>query len=386
MKPFLLLDAAPFCYGPISTLMAVVDHLLKSPYRLVLLASGTALEFAQPYRDHLEIRVCNTESEEDMGRQLKVFRECTLFISNTNPPSVVFAKRHGVPVVCLDTLFWMWDHLEPEVIDADLFIAQNFAGVDANLERLGKGIRRFEKVGPLISTPIECLEAPARENTCLISYGGMESSFTIPGITHRLHDIQTQLLIDVLEDIQPFERYIFCGRGHVMEALAQKHAHPAREFGFQPHADYLRQLQTCGLCLLSPGLTGAYEAVGTGTPTVLMLPQNYSQQLQAQHFLASSEWPMTGVEWRAVYPDFQLPEQMPEAEAIAQLNQLILKFEQDPPAWDRYRQLLREQLQTPLMPTASPSVSSGAARAAELIVSFAAELTAENHSARGIHA
>lgn len=374
MKPLILLDAAPFCYGPISTLMAVIHYLPTSKYRLVLLASGTSLEFAQPYAHLVEIVQCDTESETELRQQIDLFKTCALFVSNTNPPSVVFAKKLGTPVAYIDTLFWMWDHLAPEVAASDVYIAQDFIGVSESLHRIGSDIKHFEIVKPLIDTQRGGLPLELRAAECLVSYGGMESSLTIPGITNQLHLIQTKLLMDVLAKISPFDHYYFCGRGHVMETLAATHPDPRYEFGFFKHDDYLELLRRCKLCFLSPGLTGSYEAVSAGTPTVFLLPQNYSQQLQAQQFLESSDWPMVGVEWRSVYPDFELPDQLPEAEAIARLNQLIRRFENDPPAWHRYVSLLIEQVRQ--MPTAAQNstITSGAEKTAHLITQLAAEL------------
>ena len=54
MRPLVLLDAAPFCFGPVSTLQVVVDELLDSDLGLRLLTSGTTAEFMTGYDPRFE--------------------------------------------------------------------------------------------------------------------------------------------------------------------------------------------------------------------------------------------------------------------------------------------------------------------------------------------
>jgi hypothetical protein len=371
MKPTVVLDAAPFCYGPISTLMAVVDHLRRQELELVLLASGTAAEFAGAGWEGIRVVPCNTEDLEDLRRVEPLLRECSVFVSNTNPPSAQFAASLGCRVVYIDTLFWMWDHIDPAIAHAALYLVQDFPGVQENRQRIGKDIRNFEVVGPLIADG-PTLPQAARENTCVISFGGMESSLTVPGQTNRYPWVITRLLVEAFERVAPFDRYLFCGRDWVMSSLAEQWGGPRREFRFVPHRELLGALSRCRLLLLSPGLTGAYEAMSLRTPTCLLLPQNYSQQLQADTFLKQPGWPFRGWEWSAVYPEVSFPRYMPEAQAIAQLNEVIRRFESDTRAQQHYLELLVTSIQQTLKsPEAGGALSSGARAAAEKISALA---------------
>lgn len=358
MTPTIVMDAAPFCYGPISTLMAVAQHLRRHELELVLLASGTAAEFVRTDHEWLRVVSCNTEDIADLERVGPLLRDAAVFVCNTNPASAAFARSIGCRVVYIDTLFWMWDHIDPLVAASELYLAQDFAGVADNHRRIGNAIENFEIVGPLIA---DCDDRPPeRDRTCIVSFGGMQSSLTVPGNTNRYPWTMTGLLLSALDRVESFDRIVFCGCGWVMQSLEARFAGPGREFRFIPHAELLRELARCRLLLLSPGLTGAFEALALNVPTCLLLAQNYSQHLQASAFLRRAEPPFRGLEWSDLYPDFQLPNHLHEADAIAQLDQLIRRFESDAAMQDRYCEQLIACLRD--APSRSPTATTSAAR------------------------
>ncbi|MBS1913062.1 MAG: hypothetical protein JST22_13830 [Bacteroidetes bacterium] len=367
MRPLIVLDAAPFCYGPVSTLMAIVDHIPPDAADLVLLASGTVAEFAAPYGDRFRVIECDTEKLEDLERIAPLLEQCDLFISNTNPPGALFACRRGCPTIYVDTLFWMWDEVDREIAESVLvYAAQDFDGIGENRRRIGSHIRNFRVVGPLISTPPPSFGR--RGNRCIVSFGGMESSLTIPGTTNRYPWVMTELLLKALNRVEPFDNVLFCGRGPVMHQLASEFGRPDVEFRFVAHQELIAELQRCSMLLLSPGLTGCFEAAAAGTPTVLLLPQNYSQQLQAATFAADRGWPFAGNDWSRIYPSVSFPRYMPEAEAIAGLNQVIRTFETDADAQERYVNMVVEDMHAAAGRRAGHTMRSGAADVAEMIV------------------
>jgi hypothetical protein len=372
-KPLVVLDAAAFCYGPISTLLAVVDCLPAGALDLVLLASGTAAELAAAHGG-LRIVACDTEQVAALDQQADLLARCAVFVSNTNPVSARHAKLRGCRVAYIDTLFWMWDAIDDVVARSDAFLVQDFAGVDDNRRRLAIDIPGFQRVGPLIALDGEA-PADARDDAlALVSFGGMESSLTLPGRTNRYAWVMAPLILEALERRGGLERIVMCGRGHVMDSLAAAHAAPGREFRFLPHRAYIAALRRCRVHLAAPGLTGAYEARALGVPITFLLGQNYSQQLQVEIFLADPSWPATGVDWRAIYDDAVIPAHLPEPVAVARVNELVVRFEHDRAAQARYVELLTDALtRLPARPDAGPNTStpSGARDAARRICELA---------------
>jgi hypothetical protein len=371
-KPLVVLDAAAFCYGPISTLLAVVDCLPAAELDLVLCASGTAAEFAEAHGGDFRVVTCDTEKAAALDQQADLLARCAVFVSNTNPVSARYAKLRGCRVAYIDTLFWMWDEVDDVVARADAFIVQDFVGVEENRRRLAIDIPNFHRVGPLIA--LDGGHEIAAEPLALVSFGGMESSLTLPGRTNRYAWVMTPLVLEALQRLGVLERTLVCGRGHVMESLASTCAGPGVEFRFLPHRDYIAVLRRCRVHLAAPGLTGAYEARALGVPMALLLGQNYSQQLQAEIFLADPSWPFTGVDWRAIYDDAVIPAHLPEPVAVARVNEFVLRFEQDRFAQARYVDLLADALaQMPARPVLGPGAlaPSGAREAARLICALA---------------
>jgi hypothetical protein len=332
VKPLLLLDAAPFCFGPASTLQVVLDELLDDDLELVLLSSGSTAQFMTGYTSRCTQVACDTEDRAQLAEHSDLFRRCDLFVSNTNPISAQYAIELGVPVLFIDTLFWMWDEIEASIARSAIYVAQTFPGINENRRRIGRDIVDFRVVGPLIRTP----RPRSASNVCLISYGGMLSKLTVPGVTNHYPWVMTRLLLEAFEQAPPFERYLFRGAQDVMDALAREFRDSRVEFAFAPSSRHIEEVAAAHNMLLSPGLTGAYEALHAGVPTWLLLPQNYSQQLQAEVFLDDEQPRFEGRHWRDVYPSLDLPRYMPEAEAVARVNDAILRFEDDRAAQQRY--------------------------------------------------
>jgi hypothetical protein len=185
----------------------------------------------------------------------------------------------------------------------------------------------------------------------------MASKLTVPGLSNDYARVMTRLVIEVLEQVEPYDKYLFCGNSQVMERLAGEFGGPRRQFQFVPHERFLEYAAGCELHLLSPGLTGAFEAKAAGRPACLLLSQNYSQYLQSKIILGNGGWGFVGHAWNAVYPTLEIPPYLPEEEAIRRLNEVIRGFEADGAAQARYVNMLIEDIR-----------SAGHARRAEAVV------------------
>lgn len=357
-RPLVLLDAAPFCFGPVSTLQVVLDELPVTDLDLILLSSGTTAEFMADYDPKCVQVTCDTENRDELARHNELFQKCALFVSNTNPVSARYAIEVGTPVLYLDTLFWMWDKIDPLIAKSAIYVAQSFRGIEENRRRIGRDIADFRIVGPLVRPA----RARERNRDCLISYGGMSSKLTVPGVTNRYAWVMTRLLLSAFERAPAFDRYVFRGNARVMDALAREFKDNRCEFGFAPHAKHVEEMAGACNVLLSPGLTGTYEALASYAPTWLLPPQNYSQQLQAEFFL--NDGAFQGRHWGHIYPDFELPAYVPEPEGVRRVSAAVLRFEEDAEAQNRYVAALSEALpisRPALVGAGADVVGSGAA-------------------------
>jgi hypothetical protein len=360
MRPLALFDAAAFCFGPASTLQIVLEELLDYELDLVVLCSGTTAEFLKGSSGRCTLLPCDSEEPAELARWKDLFQRCDVFVSNTNPVSARYALELGVPTIYVDTLFWMWDEIDPVIARSAAYVAQTFAGIEENRRRIGGEIANFRIVGPLAG------QAPrrARARHCLISYGGMASKFTVPGVTNSYAWVMTRLLLEAFERAPTFDRYLFRGSGPVMEALAREFCDSRCEFAFAPRIQHLDEMASARNLLLSPGLTGSYEAIGAGTPTWLLPPQNYSQQLQSETFLGLAKAPFEGRHWGQIYPDLSLRRYMPEEEGVALVSAAVRRFEDDAAGRRQYVEALVEVLpltRPPAIPADAPFRGEGAA-------------------------
>lgn len=115
-KLTLIFDADPFCFGPISTTLYIVEQLksrkkIPEDSKLVLLGTLTTTQLAEKSGLFDEIYECNTTSPDSLMKYKTIISEAHLYISNTNLLSIEFVASIGTPVIYVDTLFWMWDTL-----------------------------------------------------------------------------------------------------------------------------------------------------------------------------------------------------------------------------------------------------------------------------------
>lgn len=376
MRPLVLFDAAAFCFGPASTLEVVLDELLDDDLDLMVLSSGTTAEFLAGYSARCTLVPCDSDEPAELARRRHLFQRCDLFVSNTNPVSARYALEQGVPTIYVDTLFWMWDDIDPLIARSAVYVAQTFAGIEENRRRIGGEIADFRLVGPLVGQPSE----RTRAGHCLISYGGMASKFTVPGVTNRYAWTMTRLLLEAFERAPAFDRYLFRGCGRVMDALEREFGDSRCEFAFAPRAQHLDEMASARNLLLSPGLTGSYEAIGAGTPTWLLPPQNYSQQLQAETFLGLDPAPFDGRHWSQIYPDLALRRYMPEEEAVALVSATVRRFEEDADTRRQYADMIVGALPLTRPPAPPDDAAFGGKGAAAEIASMI--LHAVGHAGR----
>ena len=374
MRKLVLFDAVAFCFGPASTLQLVLDELLESNLDLMVLSSGTTADFLSGYSERCVLIPCDSEDPNSMAQHNNLFRNCSLFVSNTNPISARYALERGVPTLYLDTLFWMWDRIDPLIAESAIYVAQTFAGIEENRHRIGAKIRDFRLVGPLAGRSPKTI----RTGDCLISFGGMASKLTIPGVTNRYAWLMTRLLLEAFERKPAFDRYLFRGNGAVMLALEAEFGDSCCEFAFSPRNRHLEEMASARNLFLSPGLTGCYEAINAEVPTWLLPPQNYSQQLQAETFLSFDPSPFKGFHWGTIYPDLVPVRYMPEIEAVRLLSTAVRRFEEDREAQRRYVDLLVDAMpfrRRPVPPEDAAFCGDGAAaQVAGMIRQAAGEL------------
>ncbi len=284
-KFVVLMQAAPFCFGPISTSLAIAKELRKLNVALIWLAEGTALDLlmAGQYNDYI---IPFSLSDPDHRRQYAHYiEEADAVIVNTDPDFAEFAVNLNKKTVYVDILYWMWTNLPKVVEQCDLYVYEDFVRSDTQINRLGTPTRTL-RVGPLtnFSTMTVGEHRKNVDGHLLVSLGGLLR----PGENSRellfsFRNMVWQALIDALAHTDTFQTVYFAGGG--VESSETVLCNGVKIFsGCLPREEYQKLLSTAKAVVLSPGLTGFYEVVAAKSPVFFLPPHNYSQYLQLQSY------------------------------------------------------------------------------------------------------
>ena len=161
----------------------------------------------------------------------------------------------------------------------------------------------------------------------LISYGGMESSLTKPGVNTNYPFILTKIIMDALMENNPFDKIIITGGMKVINSLSKTYKVKNVHFKHLPHDQFLKTLAHSFKVLISPGLTTIYEIFAYGKPVMFLPSQNYSQYLQLKK-LRELELALFSFDWSDVM-ETQIREYEIEEKGVKKVLDCIKKFEID---------------------------------------------------------
>jgi hypothetical protein len=341
----ILCDADPFCYGPISTLLSVVKHLLAYGHDILILGKDTALELSKRQTGVTTVE-CDTGSSGAVSRAIEAAGGADLFLSVLGDASIRAAKEHRIPIAYVDVLFWAWpSSVEPHISDADFYFIENDFEAADKLRVLAESIHNPLLVGPIVDTTYVAL-ADVR-NQLLVSYGGVDSPATRSGTDTRYHLIITRLLLEALKDVNPYEQVLIAGGGRAIADLQKKFKDSRVEFFSLSHDAFLRQLAVSRCLLSQPGLSTPLEGFAYGVPTLFLPPMNYSQVLQLRR-LSKDGAAQFCLSWDELAPDMLVEEGLPEVEGIAKVLSLIRRLENDNEMRTYVRRRLAEIITTPV--------------------------------------
>ncbi|MDR0922999.1 MAG: hypothetical protein LBN31_01420, partial [Hungatella sp.] len=171
MNKYIIIDADPFCFGPISTSLNIVRELKKRvfPYEIVLLGINTTVQLAESTGLFDRIVSFNTTDEEEFIKNGELIQNAQLYLSNTNAASIQYLNQYYplVRKIFVDTLFWMWDKLYADFRSVEKYYIQNFYGVKEQLETFQGLIINEEVVNPIIN--IQAKYQSEKEDTILVN-------------------------------------------------------------------------------------------------------------------------------------------------------------------------------------------------------------------------
>ncbi|MBV8978998.1 MAG: radical SAM protein [Alphaproteobacteria bacterium] len=319
-RPVVILQAAPFCYGPASTSLAVAKELRKHEIALVWLAEGTSEELLLRDQNGDHIVHFSMQNEQHRRRWSYLIEEADAVLVNTDPEFAEYALELNPRTLYLDILYWMWHELPPVATRTARYIYEDFAHTDEQQTRIGLPANAL-RVGPLIDLMSQTPVQAPKQDHLVVSLGGLHrpDSGSRDLLVQYEQAVRTSLL-EALAASSDFSEVYLAGGGDSSETTGPN--------GIPIHAgclgrdEYLHRLATAKAAVLAPGLTGFYEAATYGTPSFYLPPHNYSQYLQLEVYKRFIE-PANICDWKALGADIRLANNMPEADMLVAVNDIL---------------------------------------------------------------
>lgn len=324
-----LCTAEAFGYGPASKLISLLHRFgPPGPVELTFVGHGCAYELclAGPfqrviYGDPTDLSRHSPFEQELVGQQA--------LISAMEFSPLRSARQAAITTILLDSLFWMWPSLPCDLDDVDLYLCQNFVGVNERCAACGHP--NLLVVPPLTLAEPQQFQSGDR---VVMNLGGMDN----PAAPREKLLAYATCMFDLTADAcrragLGLEVY---GRRWVVEAIRGRFADRATVFDSLPPPQFLDRLRRAQCLITSPGLEVLYEAFTLGVPVFMLPPQNNSQAFQAR--CLQQEIPLLpGPQYPELVGTAPLEPCVPPTEAIRQTLQCVDLLEQRPAARDRLR-------------------------------------------------
>lgn len=172
-SPRLLLNAEPFGFGPTAAIASFFPHLREEFSTIGYVGKHHTLDLQRslPY-DNIHDVSC-MEKDERAEVLLPIFEQYDVFLSAMDYKMVELAQQAGLKVFYYDALSWCWPEIAPGVQKADIYMGQNFFGVEERLKEVFGRSANAYTVSPIV--PVA--QTKNEKEHILINLGGLQNPF-----------------------------------------------------------------------------------------------------------------------------------------------------------------------------------------------------------------
>ncbi|WP_340622008.1 hypothetical protein [Xenorhabdus siamensis] len=332
--PYIIFDADPFCFGPISTTLNVVEKLkrrnkLIPDIQFILLGTLTSSQLGEKSGLFDAIYECDTTSVTALSSYSELISGASLYIINTNLNSIDFISKFNIPIIYIDTLFWMWNNLHVDLHKTEKTFIQDFHGIEHNIERFHDKLGNYQVIPPILHSSLQqCMVDDHPPEGILITLGGIDTVYA--DTTNFYYHFLEELLS--IPYMQNETNITIAGGGKTIINLAEMFAktHPHIHIGCFARHDFLQKLHRARKVLANPGLTTFYECISLNKDVFFLPPQNYSQQLQLDVYLQNYYSDEYGFLWQTEYGYPDIPPYLPEKDGLALIKKCNNLFINNP--------------------------------------------------------
>lgn len=343
MKKTIIFDAEPFCFGPISIALNLIEYLRKETKlhehcEFVLLGTGTSKQLAEASQLLDRIIECNTTSFDSLNEHAELIKKADLFISVTNPHSINFLNEFQIERLFIDTLFWLWGELRADFSQVKTYYIQQFFNIHEQLQKFLQYIPCYKIVQPLIAHNL--LKEP-EEDFILINLGGIETVY------HQTSGFYEALISEICTSI-PLKNYpiVVAGGGKTIELLKARYERENLRIGCFGKQEFKNLFTRCRKFITAPGLTSIHESHFLGKDVFFLPAQNYSQYLHMV-YLRKDVKEVKGLHYDDCFSYPSIAEFLPEEDGIHLVKQLSGQLINNRAAMDQLIRAVIEFLQAP---------------------------------------
>lgn len=327
----------PFGYGPAGKLATILNEMLNTDHSIYILCQDWQTKILSNIKSN-KIYLCQYKPN-DFENTIRLYlKKAHLMINVMDPRSARIASIYNVPVIGVDSLYWMWKEPDEIVYPAVKYFIQDFPGSTKIIKRWQHLFDKCEIVGPIVPNAVGTnnLQKKERVKSIVINIGGGLHNVFFTG-----QNISTMYTKGVL---LPLIKAVKSAK--LDTVLIGNNPDSTLNFKVLSKDKFNRLLMINKEIITTPGLTTFYEASQLDCSLRFILPENYSQYQNLTAF--KSFGGMTDcVNWSDIYPELKLSVTMHEEKGLIHINQLIERLSKDMKTQEKLCVLFSEWLCKP---------------------------------------
>ncbi len=329
----LLLNAEPFGFGPTAAIASFFPYLRERFSWIGYVGSGHTLDLQRmlPYDEIIDATGRSGPAEARLMTDLAEHYD--LFFTALDFRLADLARQAGLVTCLYDPITWFWKEIPASARHLDLYIAQNFIGVEARLERERDRFPRTILV-PAIVEP-KAGEARTAERV-LVNLGGLQNPFwTVPDATAYAREIIRALRLTLPND----PPIAIATSKAIADALNDPDVRP---YG---RTEMEGLMQTSAYAFMTPGLGNIYDSAGHDLPTAWLPAANDSQGQQAD-LLEDEGLCDARLDWKTILPEQPFSYWDEQGEVLKRITAAVRELAMQPEAQRRLQTACKEAIAT----------------------------------------
>lgn len=333
-KPRLLLNAEAFGFGPTAAIADCFPFLRKHFSTIGFVGTGHTLDLQRP----LAYDAIHDASQLKEAALNEIFAQYDIFLTALDFAMAEKALGQVLTVCVYDPLTWYWKTIPAVVGAVDLYIAQNFFGVEERLKSPEFAAATWQTVAPIVGQQSENQSNGKADNgsakdLVLVNLGGLSNPLWTG---NEALSYARQILEAVLPTLAG-QKVVVAANSAISAALAHLGAKNLSREQMQV------VLQQAKYALMTPGLGNIYDAARFNTPTIWLPPANDSQGQQLA-LLNQSSLVDGLVDWHQILPVSAIDYSADQGAVLKSIASALERGQSSKRAKTRLAKLLRQQI------------------------------------------